>query len=182
MIVMGYPAIGKTSLAEKGFEYIDLEATDFFVMRESKNGYDSFRPGDWYKIYVNQVLTLHRQGYTVLISSHKDIRNRINYFRSIGQFNNEDQIFVCYPILSLKDQWIEKVKKRLEEDRSFKNIRAYDRVSKYYDQDILDLSSAPFGQIKITTMNYDFESLILTYSKRTEYLEERRQQEEKNPT
>ena len=83
MIVIGYQGIGKSSLAGKN-NCIDLESGNFWV--------DGKRSDDWYKIYCNIALHLHRQGFTVFTSSHQVVRD---YFKEIATRAEKDYIFVC---------------------------------------------------------------------------------------
>lgn len=160
MIVMGYPAIGKTTLAEKSLEFIDLEATSFFVQRSTKNGYKTDREEYWYKVYGNMAIDLHKQGYTVLISSNQKVRQYLIECKSQSIITEADKICILYPSLKLKNYWITKVKKRYIAENNLKNERAYLRVSNYFEQDIRDLSASPFINIEITDRYYDLEYLI----------------------
>ena len=62
MIISGYEGIGKSCLGHNFANVIDLESTPF--------------EKDWDR-YAKCAMHYHRQGYLVLISCHKDIRERI---------------------------------------------------------------------------------------------------------
>ena len=91
MIIIGYPGIGKSTLAGQN-NYIDLESSNFWNKGK--------RPDDWYIYYCNIALDLSRQGYVVFVSSHEAVRNRLKYAIT------DERIICIYPSLELKDEWI----------------------------------------------------------------------------
>lgn len=153
MIIIGYPGIGKTSLAAKNFEVIDLESSHFHGAFDSRRD----RPTDgWWKPYVKVALDLHLQGYTVCVSSHEDVMHELSKLK-------EKDIVICYPSLELKTEWIEKLHKRYIdsfEDEDSKYFAAYFRARSYYEQDIDRMKNAGFRRIEIQDMEYDLVKLI----------------------
>lgn len=119
MIVMGYPGVGKTTLARFYHynDYIDLETSNFYK-----------RP-EWYCDYCNVAEDLSSQGYIVLTGCHKEIRDRLIRL-------SMEELCLIYPSIDLKEAWI----KRLS-DRAIKNgcvekdLRALKRVEKKWEQD-----------------------------------------------
>ena len=65
-IIIGFPGIGKSTVAKGDTRFIDLESSTFMV--------DGQRSEDWYKIYVNVAIDLTKQ-YNVFISSHMAVQN-----------------------------------------------------------------------------------------------------------
>lgn len=152
MIYTGYQGIGKSSIASKIPNVIDLESSNFYV-----NGYDKGRCEDWYKIYATIAKHLSDQGKIVFISTHKSIREYMN--RQGIEFT------AVFPAPELKDQWIEKLMKRYELSQSFKDFRALaGTYGDKYDKNIEDLSKEK-NKIVITDINYSLEELIFNNTK-----------------
>ena len=100
MIFVGYQGIGKSTLAGKN-NYIDLESGNFWVT--DSDGI-TYRPSEWIAIYVNMAQHLSNQGYNVMMSSHKALRDELNR-RNI-------KYYTVYPSHELKDVWIAKLQER----------------------------------------------------------------------
>lgn len=113
MIVIGYQGIGKSTLARKNLRYVDLESSYFRFSgldncrvhsnNEKKenlvNGIldlvAEFEKENLYEVYCNVAENLSRQGYTVFVSSHQPVRERL--------LKSEEYVIVCVPSLDLKD-------------------------------------------------------------------------------
>lgn len=152
MIIAGYPGIGKTSLAAKNLEVIDLESSHFH------GGVDARRsPHDeWFKTYVKVALDLHLQGHIVCVSSHADVIHELSKLK-------ENDIVVCYPSLDLKTEWIEKLHKRYVdsfEDENSKYFAAYIRAQGYYEGDIDRMKNCGLRRIEIQDMDYNLTDLV----------------------
>ena len=85
-IIIGFPGVGKSTVAKGDTRFIDLESSTFMV--------DGQRSEDWYKIYVNVAIDLAKQ-YNVFISSHMAVQN---YLVTLN-YNN---VIMAYPDKSLK--------------------------------------------------------------------------------
>lgn len=145
-VVVGYQGIGKSTLAFHNIQVIDLESSNFFV--------DGVRQGDWFKAYCNIARDLCRQGYIVCISSHKEIREELAKKPAANQV-------IVFPALSLKDDWIKKLRYRYEQCDSSKNFKALRNAEKNYEQNIMDLMTQDgFEHIAIQDMNYDLANLL----------------------
>lgn len=145
MIISGYPAIGKSSLAKLSvLRVIDLESSDFII--------DNNRIPDWYVIYCKIAERLSNQGYTVFVSCHSQVRS---YFR-------EHNINYCViaPTIEFKDNWIKKIENRYNEDPTPKNRRALEYATKYYEDDIKKLFEDESQIIGIDEEDYKLEDLI----------------------
>lgn len=132
MIIIGYQGIGKSYLSKHPLNhgrFIDLES-GLFKDEEGK------RPENWVEIYCRIALSLSGQGYTVMISSHQVIQDRL-----IGC---EEPVIAVFPSLKLKDYWIEKLRKRWENDRTTKNEIAYLDAAMNYDSEIRHLMYSGF--------------------------------------
>lgn len=145
MIIIGYPGIGKSTLAGKDHKYIDLESSNFRINGE--------RSEDWYKVYCKVAEDLSRQGYIVFVSCHPVVREAL---RSSGEI-----VAVIFPNVK-KEEWLTKLKDRYEETNSYKDGMAYKRVRDHYDEDIADLCGCDIPyKIWLNHMGYDLEAAII---------------------
>lgn len=71
MIITGYQGIGKSTLARKENNVIDLESASFW---NYENG-NKTRPDDWYVYYCQVAEHLSKQGYIVFVSCHQQVRD-----------------------------------------------------------------------------------------------------------
>jgi len=158
MIVVGYQGIGKSTLAGKD-NCIDLESGNFWV-----NG---FREKNWYKPYCQIANHLSEQGYTVFVSSHEVVRKELE--------KSKEDVVIIYPSLTLKYQWIEKLKTRYENTELVKDFKAWQNAKEMYSQNIEDLSdfdrAVKYGFIRyeIGGMNYELSKIIAQIKTNLEY-------------
>lgn len=149
MIIIGYQGIGKSTLAEKYENIIDLESSDYF-----NNG---VRPHDWYKHYVTEAMRLSEQGHIVFVSSHQVVRFELanRGYKDVG---------ICYPSDRLEFKWIDKLEKRYTENTNNKNYRAYTNAKMNYRSSIKDMEKDAdkygFTKFVIRSMDYNLEELI----------------------
>ncbi len=119
-IYVGYPGIGKSTICKKIDNCVDLESSNFVI-----NGK---RDEDWYKVYGKIAKHLSDQGKIVFTSAHAELRN---YLTSEGI-----EYTAIYPSMSLKEEWLAKLKERYEEEDTPKNYNAYLRAVTNYEKDI----------------------------------------------
>lgn len=124
MIIIGYQGIGKSSTAGKETGCIDLESSNFFV--------DNTRPADWYKYYCNIAEHLSNQGFVVFTSCHKVVRDEFATRKT-------KDVAVCYPIATLREQWIERLKERYNKTNSEKDFKALVNAEGFYSSNIADI-------------------------------------------
>lgn len=151
MIVIGYQAIGKSSLCDNKnitFKFIDLESSSF---RNDKG----IRCDDWYIYYCNVAEHLSRQHNIVFISSHKEVRDRLK--------NSKENVICIYPSLNLKEQWIDKLEARYLNSKTDKDYRAWKNALQSYDENIKDLMECGIPGIEIDDMNYSLQNIIVNY-------------------
>lgn len=161
-IVIGYQGIGKSTCAKNLSDCIDFESSLFKI--------DGDRDDNWYVIYCRQAVSLAKQGYTVFVSSHKDVRDELAKYDTEGKY----VVVIIAPHYRLKDCWIAKLNRRYSDDPTDKNYIAWQASEARYDADILDLASdSRFSFIFIESMQYHFSSMIrnlrLMYETRTSY-------------
>ena len=147
MIVIGYQGIGKSTLAQKDFRYVDLESS---ALRQG-----DVRWHNWYEPYCMIAEWLSRQGYTVFVSSHKEVRDYLNEFC-------EEPFCAVVPSESLKDEWIDKLKKRFEQFPTDKNYRAYMNAVDRYTENVREIKEDVEDVREITSMSYELDRLIDT--------------------
>ena len=145
MIISGYPAIGKSTLAHLSkYRIIDLESSDFVV-----NGN---RINNWYEIYGKIAARLSAQGYIVFVSCHRLLRNYLK--------ENDVEYFVIHPSLSLKSKWIKKLEDRYNYGKDPKNKKALDYAKHFYNVDITEIINSESNRIEIHNINYNLENYI----------------------
>lgn len=146
MIIIGYPGVGKTSLAGRYNQYIDLESSNW-------NSPDNTKPDMWWWSYGKVAEDLSRQGYRVFVSCHPSVQK---YFEESNEY-----VMVLYPSLELKEEWIKRVTDRYDRDRSMKNLAALNNVELYYDKQISSLNNSPFkNKLVLKYMNYTLDNEI----------------------
>ena len=146
MIIIGYPGVGKTSLAGRYNQYIDLESSHF-------NDAFGEKPSGWFIPYCKVAEDLSKQGYRVFVSCHKEVQE---YFNKSNEY-----VIVVYPAIELKEQWLDRIKKRFENEPSIKNDKALESVDKYYNIHIKSLMNSPFeNKLKLKDMNYTLDNEI----------------------
>lgn len=143
MIIMGYPGIGKSTVAKTDYRFIDLDSSTF---KDIPN---------WAKYYTTVAEGLSHQGYYVFVSTHAEVRNRL--------YGSKEKVALCYPDGSIKEEWIEKLRKRYEKDRSKKNALALKHVEEHFDEDFERMSISPHKKILIPTMEYNLAKMVVDY-------------------
>lgn len=155
-IIIGYPGIGKSTLANVSNGYIDLESSNFFY----PSIHHMERPKGWEYVYCQLALDLCDQGYTVFTSSHSLITNLL--CKLSDKILEDIKIYTCSPSINLENEWIDKLYKRYTASNSDKDLRAYERAEQYYQEDIKSLQSIKqFNHIIINDMNYNLRDVIM---------------------
>ena len=152
MIIVGYPGVGKSSVAANQFNnFIDLESNNFFYEKEGI----MVRDEDWYKPYCKIAVHLSSQGFNVFVSSHNKVRDELKKY-------DEKVIAVC-PSLKLKDKWINRLKQRYNKSKSEKDMKALIRAEANYEYDVNNLISSIDDTLIIENTNYDLEEILNDY-------------------
>ena len=134
--------------------FIDLESSNFWVNGE--------RSEDWAKVYAKLALELSKQGFIVFTSSHKVVRDELDELTYEDEYYDED-VVVVYPSLSLKDEWIEKLRLRYESTKLDKDYRAYMNAKEKYEENISELMENPFDEIILSNIDYNLREAILEF-------------------
>ena len=143
MIIIGYQGIGKSSIAGKN-KCIDLESGNFWV--------DGKRDENWYIPYCNIATHLSQQGYTVCTSSHEVVRNQLK--------NSNEKVIIIHPSISLKDEWIERLKVRYENTKSEKDYKAYMNAVDRYEENIKEIKDSGFDVVELNVLEYELDKVI----------------------
>lgn len=176
MIITGYQGIGKSTLAKRREDVIDLESSCFWKNDENGN---RTRPADWYIYYCQMAEHLSKQGYMVFVSCHPEVREYIS------NHGTESFCLIC-PHPSLKDAWINRLRERYHSTGLEKDFRALDHAEKFFDQDIDRLmcecsnNSDWYSEaIFLKSINYDLEEMVEYLENRVEakYFEDEQEQE-----
>ena len=153
MVIIGYQGIGKSTAAKDDLRYIDLESTNFRV------GPNGEKDEHWYAAYANVALDLSRQGYRVFVSSHAPVRQWLGEHQRVDDF-----IFICYPAIALKDQWIDRLQKRFDQTGLKKDelalLNAKDRYADNIREMMLDGEKYHFIPLELRGMTYDLKTFI----------------------
>lgn len=144
MIIIGYQGIGKSTISGVN-NCIDLESGMFY-----NNGK---RPDNWFVYYCNIADDLSKQGYTVFVSSHAVVRQRLR------KYSNE-AIYAIIPSVSLKDAWIEKLKDRFENSRLEKDMKAYLNAKDRYEYNLAEIRNDCNNVYVIKDMNYNLNDIV----------------------
>ena len=166
LIVIGYPGIGKTTVANSNRPYsniIDLDSSLFDI------GDDKIE--NWHVVYCKVAVKLASRGFIVLVSCHNEVQKELGYYAV-----NRDDITVVSitPHPLLKDQWISKLRDRYLKDRTKHNEKAWARADQFYATDICALAkNHDFSHIYLPDESYDLFRIIM--SLRDIYCDDRRQ-------
>ena len=152
MIIIGFPGIGKSTLACNNYKFVDLESS-YFKTPDVRND-------DWVIHYCQCAVYLSLHRLIVFVSSHKAVRDYL------AKMYTNEQIVCIFPSERIKEQWIKKLGDRYMESGLDKDYRAFIRARDYYDYDIRDLYSddgIPYKWV-ITDINYNLEEEIEKFS------------------
>lgn len=148
-IYICYQGVGKSSTVNECDFFIDLESSNF----KDENGY---RTDDWYIYYVNIAFDLASQGYSVFVSSHDVVRRQISYMKE--KYYPNVRVAIVYPTIDIKDEWIERLEKRYDENPTEKNRVAYlnakDRFSENIAEMEKDADDFGFDKVEIDICKY----------------------------
>ena len=122
LIVIGYPGIGKSSLAKKMDNCVDLESSYF----------------DNFERYCTLAMDIADQGNIVFVSSHKRV---CEYFNTVPFLENVAKAIIICPRSTIKDEWIKKLEERYENSGLEKDYRALEFVRYNFESSIVNLCS-----------------------------------------
>lgn len=132
MIILGFPAIGKSSYQKdqarcttwEGPRCIDLESSNFI------------KDQHWAESYARVASDLSRQGYDVFCSTHKLLRDTLLKMKADGKI---DKLFIVYPSLEVYDSWCTRCKNRWYTTKLEKDSRSFARVENFFQADVMEI-------------------------------------------
>lgn len=142
-IVLGYPGVGKTTIAQRHEDCIDLESSDFNLLDSDEN----------VDRYWKTARRLENQGYIVFVSTHESVQRRAKKALDVGL----DTVKVVYPDMNLRKHWISKVRFRKEVQPSTSNISAWKHLNLHYLTDIRGLMCRFPKDVTICISNTDYD-------------------------
>ena len=168
MIIIGFPGIGKSTLASNNDKFVDLESSYFKTPGLiEKSPYYSlilsdddfvkiFKDDDWVVDYCKLADILSENGRIVFVSSHKAVRDYL------AKAHTSEPIVCIFPSERIKEQWVKKLEDRYMNTGLDKDYRAFIRARDHYDDDVRELYSDDGMPCKwvITDINYDLEEEI----------------------
>ena len=148
MIIIGFPGIGKSTLASNNDKFVDLESSYFKPVNN--------RNDDWVVDYCKLAELLSKNGDIVFISSHKAVRDYI------AKMHTDELVACIFPSERIRKQWVKKLENRYMNSDLDKDYRAFIRAKDHYDDDIRELYSDDRILYKwvITDINYNLEEEI----------------------
>ena len=148
MIIIGFPGIGKSTLALNNYKFVDLESS-YFKTPDVRNE-------DWVVDYCKLAEFLSKNDNIVFVSSHKAVRDYI------AKMYTNELIACIFPSKRIGEQWIKKLEDRYMDSGVDKDYRAFIRARDHYDDDIRELyadDGIPYKWV-ITDINYNLEEEI----------------------
>ena len=129
-LIGGFKAIGKTTLARKYENVIDLESSDYqyllddnlkeFSKEERKGRKDRVKNPEYPMNYINEMISLKNQGKIVLFACKKEIILKLD--------EKKEKYYIIYPKKEMLDEIVERCKNRGNNDDFINNINnAYER-------------------------------------------------------
>lgn len=144
VILIGYQGVGKTTMCKKHKSCIDLDSSLFKIDSSLR------RDPRWYVTYCRYAVELASQGYIVCVSSHNTVRNYLHEMRTVNEMvevspkndrpNNYPLVGICTPSGNLQKVWIKRLKKRFNQDPSYKNYKAYLDAYNFYEPKTAELA------------------------------------------
>lgn len=148
LIILGYQGIGKSTLGGWS-KCIDLESGNFFVGNE--------RAENWYIPYCQIAISLANQGYSVFVSSHREVRE---FFSEASLPENVGGVAVICPGRTLRDEWIEKLQIRYDNSKLLKDYKALMNAKERFDDNIVELCSCGLKVMQINAMDYNLKNYV----------------------
>lgn len=195
MIIIGFPGIGKSSVASKSSEnnayakYVDLESSCFNLTNPTTDKVEKCE--NWEKFYITVAYHLAKQGKYVFVSNHPAVIKEIITRRQCDYTYALDKIPVLfvYPSIDLKDKWIGRLQNRYDlsctliPEEADKNEAALKGVKAHYDEWITDLDKRDvtdtsfYGhnvfKIPLSSTLYQLENVLDTFVEDYTYLQDR---------
>lgn len=146
-IISAFPGIGKTTLAKENHKVIDLESSNYKWLDidnnlsiEQRKGTSKTLNPNFPENYIRDIISLAQEGYTVLISSHKEVRDELN--------KRDIHFTIVLPSLDMKKEMIDRYIKRGNQE-NFVTM-----LENNYETFINDLMNDPNNKIVLESGQY----------------------------
>lgn len=160
LVIIGYQGIGKSSIA--GWrKCIDLESGNFFV--------GGNRAGDWYIPYCQTALNLANQGYTVLVSSHREVRE---FLRTAPRPENVAAVVAFCPRTTMRDEWIERLRQRYARTGLEKDYRALANAEERFAENIMEIVGCGLPVYQPAAMDYNLKDYVYLLQQKAKKMED----------
>lgn len=145
MIIAGYPCCGKSSIAARNSNFIDLESSNFHTPGDKTK--------DWADRYAAVAKDLSKH-HNVFISTHEAV---------LSCLLNYPDLILVFPSPELKQDWTMRAQMRWQQSLQNdveKNRRAYERIRDHFDEDINALMNYQSSRIILSSMNVWIDDII----------------------
>lgn len=144
-IIMCYAGVGKSTLAAKDKNYIDLDSSFFKIDMAA---------------YALLALCLAAQGHDVLVSAHKELYNNLKWYK-VKKHYYDVELITVYPSIVLKEAWCKKLLDRCLMSGSDADKAALVRAIDCYDADVEDIRQRDGKKIEVfDTYDYNLGFLL----------------------
>lgn len=150
MIIMGYPGIGKSTVAKDDYRFIDLDSGHPLLRGRlfEKN---------WERRYCDVAAYLSKQGYFVFVSTHPAV---VKLCIASGEL-----CAICYPSKELKEDWVTRLYKRYDENRCRATHDAWVRARGHFEEDVEHMKETPCTRIELLSIDYNLKkNIVLVYT------------------
>jgi len=159
LIICGYPGIGKSSIAGWN-NCIDLESSYF--SRDEKG----FALGDWVTRYCKLAFDLARQEFTVLLSCHEIVRNKLKEMKDTKSNYFCPPVVIFCPRADMKEAWGIRLMKRYNETNLDKDFCALEGAIRYWNSNMEHMTKQNFPIYCPMSIDYDLRDYILQIRKK----------------
>lgn len=128
LVISGFPGIGKSYLTNKHGDKVSDSDSSLFSWVKGKEGVE--RNPDFPSNYMEHIKEVSKTHDYVLVSSHEEVRRALE--------DNGINYTSVYPDIALKDEYIERYRKRGSHEKFI------DLISENWDEFILSLEKESF--------------------------------------
>lgn len=161
LIICGYPGIGKSSIAGWN-NCIDLESSYF--SRDEK-GF-ALCDEDWVTRYCKLAFYIARQGFTVLLSCHAVVRNKLKEIKDMNSNYFYPPVVIFCPREDMKEAWGIRLMKRYNKTNLDKDFRALEGAMRYWNTNMASMTKQNFPIYCPMSIDYDLRDYILKIRKK----------------
>lgn len=109
VIILGFPAVGKSRLKEM-FKNSNIKVVD--------SDSSMFDKSDFPANYMRHIESLIGKVHIIMVSTHETVREALKS----ADFIYDVPMYICYPSLELKSEWLERCRNRGNNEKFIKLI------------------------------------------------------------